>query len=225
MRLVLIRAGIALIVLAVLWLFTARSLSLLIDRIFTVHLATLPSTPLGWNGTYLQFGSTLAGTEGPEGGWNGTELQTGSHIVGLEGPAPGYHRRATLSVDANHQLVLTVGAQSLVLGSLAGTLTGGDGPIPAFAAESGDTTSVTLERSWLSWPTWELNLMTGQSPSWRRNLYYHLSWTKRSGARLDMLWRFEQRFDGANGWGSPGTRDATTGLIQVELFGGRPNIN
>ena len=225
MRSFLIRGGIAVIVQAVLWLFTARSLSLVIDRIFTVHLATLQSTPLGWNGTYLQFGSSVEGTEGPNGGWNGAELQTGSQIVGLEGPAPGYYRRATLKVDTNDQLVLTVGAQSLVLGFLAGTLTGGGGPIPAFAAESGDTTSVTLERSWLSWPTLELNFMTGQSPSWRRNLYYRLSWKKRSGARLDMLWRFEQGFDAANGWGSPGTRDGTTGLIRVELFGGRPNIN
>jgi hypothetical protein len=38
----------------------------------------------------------------------------------------------------------------LAPGSRAGTLSGGDGPIPAFAAEPGDTTSVSLERSWLA---------------------------------------------------------------------------
>jgi hypothetical protein len=31
---------------------------------------------------------------------------------------------------------------------------------------------------------------------------HRLSWKKASGARLDMLWRFEQRFDDVNGWGS-----------------------
>jgi hypothetical protein len=42
---------------------------------------------------------------------------------------------------------------------------GGDGPIHAFAAEPGDTTSVTLERSWLSWPTpLETTFMTGKAP-------------------------------------------------------------
>jgi hypothetical protein len=47
----------------------------------------------------------------------------------------------------------------------------------------------------------ETNFMTGQTPSWRRHLYYRLSGKKASGARLDMLWRFEQGFDTVNGWG------------------------
>jgi hypothetical protein len=114
--------------------------------------------------------------------------------------------------------VLSAGGDSLALGSRAGTLSGGNGPIPAFAAEPGDTTSVTLERSWLSWPTpLDMNFMTGQTPSWRRHLYYHLSWKKASGACLDMLWRFEQGFDTVNGWGSPGTQEGTTGLIWVDI--------
>jgi hypothetical protein len=214
----LIRGGVAVVVLATLWLFTAQSFSLLIDRVSTVPLATLPSTPLGWNGTYLQFGSSIEGMEEPKGGWSGVEFQTGSQIVDLEGPGPGYDQVATLKVDADDKLVLSAGGHRLTLGSRAGTLSGGDGPIPAFAAEPGDKTSVTLERSWLSWPTpFEANFMTGQTPSWRRHLYYRLSWKKASGARLDMLWRFEQRFDAVNGWGAPGTQERTTGLIWVDI--------
>ena len=156
--------------------------------------------------------------EGPKGGWSSTELQTGSQIVNLEGPGPGYHQLATLKVDTHDELVLSAGGHSLALGPRAGTLSGGDGPIPAFAAGPGDTTSVTLERSWLSWPTpLEMNFMTGQSPSWRRHLYYRLSWKKAAGARLDMLWRFEQGFDAVNGWGSPGTQEGRTGLIWVDI--------
>jgi hypothetical protein len=48
-------------------------------------------------------------------------------------------------------------------------------------------------------------------------LYYRLSWKKASGARLDMLWRFEQGFDAVNGWGAPGTQDGTTGLIWADI--------
>ena len=78
--------------------------------------------------------------EGPKGRWSSAELQTGSQIVNLEGPGPGYHQVATLEVDTHDKLVLSAGGHSLALGSRAGTLSGGDGPIPAFAAEPGDTT-------------------------------------------------------------------------------------
>ena len=214
----LIGGGIAVVVLATLWLFTARWCSLVIDRVYTVPLATLPSTPFGWNGTYFQFGSIVEGVEGPKGGWNGGELQIGSYILGLDGPGPDYKALAAVVVDANDRLVVSAGGHSLALGSRAGTLPGGDGPIPAFAAEPGDTASVTLEASWLSWPTpFEMNFMTGHSPTWRRSFYYRLSWRKASGARLDMLWRFEQGFYGDNGWASPGNSDTATGLIRAEI--------
>ena len=172
----LIRGGVAVVVLVTLWLFTAQWRSLLIDRVYTVPLATLPSTPLGWNGTYLQFGSSLEGMEGPKGGWSSTEFQTGSQIVNLEGPGRGYHQVATFAIDTHDKLWLSAGGRSLALGSRAGTLSGGDGPIPAFAAEPGDKTSVTVERSWLSWPTpLETNFMTGQTPCVYRKLYSDFS--------------------------------------------------
>ena len=99
-------------------------------------------------------------------------------------PAKSHHQVATLEVDTHDKLVLSAGGHSLALGSRAGTLSGGDGPIPAFAAEPGDTTSATLERSGLSWPTpLETNFMTGQTPSWRRHVYYRLSWKKAYGTR------------------------------------------
>src|SRR5208282_3075137 len=66
----------------------------------------------------------------------------------------------------------------------------------------------------------EMNFMTGKSPSWRRNLYYRLVWKKASGAKLVMVWRFEQGFYPDDGWTS-GTmsREGSTGLLQVDVVG------
>ena len=148
-----------------LWYFTARWCSLLVDRVYTPGLVTLQSTPLGWNGTWLQFGPAIPGLMGPK-GWSGPDLLAGGHIVDFIGPGPGYSQVATMEVDARDRLVLVWNGQRFVLGPRAGTLTGDDREIPAFAAEPGDTTSATLDRSLLSWPApLEINFMTGYSPS------------------------------------------------------------
>ena len=39
---------------------------------------------------------------------------------------------------------------------------------------------------------------------WRRYLYWHLSWAKADGARLDMLARFEQKYESGSGWNDHG---------------------
>ena len=63
-----------------------------------------------------------------------------------------------------------------------------------------------------------MNLMTGQSPSWKRHIYYEIVWKKSSGANLQMLWRYEQFFYPGNGWaGEFMTREGSTGLIRVEI--------
>ena len=85
---------------------------------------------------------------------------------------------------------MLAGGQSFVLGSHAVAISGGDDDIPGFAAEPGDAASLIIDRSALIWPTpFDFNFMTGRSPSWKRHLYYRLSWRKASGARLDVLWK------------------------------------
>jgi hypothetical protein len=60
--------------------------------------------------------------------------------------------------------------------------------------------------------------MTGHSPSWKRHRYYELIWKKRSGAQLQMVWRFEQYFYSTDGWtGGDMTREGSTGLIKAEI--------
>jgi hypothetical protein len=65
MRSFLIRAGVAVVLLTVLWFFTSRWCSPLVDQLYTPRLATLQSTPLGWNGVWLQFGPGISNTMGP----------------------------------------------------------------------------------------------------------------------------------------------------------------
>ncbi len=205
-----------------LWLFTARWGSLLIDRLYTPRLATLQANPVGWNGTYLQFGSSLPDTIGPQ-GWDGPALLIGAHILDLSGPAPDYTQVAALRVDARDRLVLEKDGRNFVFGSRSGALPGADELVPAFAADPGDVTSLTIERSLLSWPTpFDFNFMTGQSPSWRRHLYYRLSWRKAAGARLELTWRFEQGFNAVNGWRAAGQG----GLMRVAILpASAPRLN
>ena len=60
--------------------------------------------------------------------------------------------------------------------------------------------------------------MTGQSPSWKRHLYYRLIWKKQNGAKLEMIWRYEQYFYPGDGWASGMmTREGVTGLIRVDI--------
>src|ERR1700730_4275262 len=218
MRSLAIRGGLAAVALATLlfvWFFTAQWCSMLVDRVYTAPMAVVQSTPFGWNGTFLQFGSAIPGLVGLQ-GLNRGELLTGAHLLELSGPGPDYKQAASLEINANNQLILAAGGRSFVLGSRAGTLQGDDEPIPAFAAEPGDTTSVTLERSLLGWPApFSLagTYLSGPPTTWLRHLYYRLSWIKDSGARLDMVWRCEQGYEAINGWHNFGFAE----LIRVEI--------
>ena len=87
------------------------------------------------------------------------------------------------------------------------------------APPPGDQVHVTTRHSVLSWPTlFDINLMTGQSPSWKRHIYYEIVWKKSSGANLQMLWRYEQFFYPGNGWANGFmTREGSTGLVRVDI--------
>ena len=85
--------------------------------------------------------------------------------------------------------------------------------------DEGDEVSYVTSRSALSWPTpFVMNFMTGAASSWRRHTYYRLRWKKRSGARLELVWRYEQWYYGGQGWmaGRMVNGDAT-GLIQTTI--------
>jgi hypothetical protein len=171
----------SLILVFLVWILAGRHISLFLDRIKTVSIESLPTTPLTYSeeaGGILQIGKLMMSTTDPSFQPYSVEIDR----------------------DSQHRLVLSAAGKSFVL-----------------TREPGDETSFTVERSLLSWPTpFDLNFMTGHSPSWKRHLYYVLRWKKSSGSKLTMVWRYEQYFydDWASGFM---IRPGTTGLIQVEV--------
>lgn len=212
------RGAIAILVLVGLcgvWYFTAERLSLTVDRIHTAPMQTIEATPFGWNGIYLQFGDAIPGLAGLT-GFNEDGPMRGEHMLELEEGPPDYKQIANLEIAAADKLVLSFDGRSFVLGVRGGTIQGDDGPVPAFAAEPGDTASLTLERSLLGWPippSLAGTYLSGTPTSWARHLYYRLSWRKASGARLTMVWRCEQGWERINGWHNLGADE----LIKVEI--------
>ena len=84
---------------------------------------------------------------------------------------------------------------------------------------SGDIATLSVEHGVLPWPNFfEVNFMTGNSPKWKRYIYRKLTWKKANGAKLEMLWRYEQFFYRNDGWVDGFMiRPPATGLIRVEI--------
>ena len=95
----------------------------------------------------------------------------------------------SLSVDStkDNQLALTSSGKVFPFGPLKSA---SENIIErlATAPPPADYALVTTRHSVLIWPTpFDLNLMTGQSPSWKRRIHYEIVWKKSSGANLQML--------------------------------------
>jgi hypothetical protein len=218
-RSVLLRGGAvvaALLLLGLLWLVMARRLAELVDSVATVRVANLSPTSFGWNGTWLQFGPAIGKVnESLVGQMPGIDRQFRS--LDLTGPGPLYGAAAEITVDAEGRLKLSAGGKSFMLGTRSEGRVAVDAAeldLPQYAAEPGDSASLVIKRG-LAWPTpFEMNVvgLGGTATTWRRHVYYRLSWVKASGARLSMLWEGEQPYDGVNLWRAPGSF-----LIKVDI--------
>jgi len=176
------------------WIFGGRQISLFLDRFGTIETISARIRSLAYEG-------------------NGTGGVLRVNNLGLSlndsnGPAP------SIGTTKDDQLGLANGGKVFAFGparSQAENL--------SVVPPAGDEAFIEIRRSILSWPTpFDFNFMTGQSPSWKRHLYYRLLWKKSAGAKLEMLWRYEQYFYPANGWASGFmTRAGSTGLIQVAV--------
>jgi hypothetical protein len=60
--------------------------------------------------------------------------------------------------------------------------------------------------------------MTGSAPLWKRHVYCRLVWTKRSRARLEMLWRFEQGYFSDGGWRPAKIESGSAGLLRTSII-------
>ena len=176
------------------WIFCGRQISLLLDRFGTIEVTSARINSIAYQGN---------GTGGI------------LHVNDLElslndrnGPAP------SIGTTKNDHLALADRGKVFAFGPVR-TEAENLATVPL----AGDDASIEIRRSILNWPTpFEVNFMTGHSPSWKRHLYYRVRWKKPSGANLEMLWRYEQYFYPGNGWASGFmTRQGFTGLIQVEI--------
>lgn len=175
------------------WFACARTLSLILDKVRTVPIESHAVAEFGiedLSSGMLRIDNEPFSTAGPD-------LR----------PSP-----LRMDLNADRQLRVEQGGRAIVLGGKADSL-------GTIRSAPGESARFRVERSLLSWPTpFEMNFMTGVSPSWKRHLYYRLTWQKQSGAKLEMVWRYEQWFYPGNGWASGFmTRTGTTGMIRAEI--------
>jgi hypothetical protein len=195
--LVTLAAGAA--ALAALWIFRGREISSLIDHYWTVETRSAPIQSIGYEGS----------------GTGGILICDGVNFS-LNDVVPGL----SLSVGStkDNQLALASSGKVFPFGPLQSA---SEDTAEHLATEPppADQAFLATRHSVLSWPTpFDMNLMTGQSPSWKRHIYQQIRWKKSSGANLEMLWRYEQFFYPGNGWTSRFmTRQGSTGLIQIEI--------
>jgi hypothetical protein len=170
----------------------------LVDRFGTIKIASVPIHSVTYEGSGV-------------GGW----LTVNDVHLSLDDTNP----KIALSIGSTkaNQFALASSGKVFAFGLLTSTVEN-SGDRLAAVPPSGDQAFLATRHSVLSWPTaFDLNFMTGQSPSWKRHIYYEIRWKKASGGNLQMLWRYEQFFYPGSGWGSGFmTREGSTGLIRVE---------
>jgi len=176
------------------WIFYGRQISLLLDRFGTIEMTSARINSIAYQGN------------GTGGILHVNDLELG--LNDRNGPAP------SIGTTKNDHLALADRGKVFAFGPVR-TEAENLATVPL----AGDDASIEIRRSILNWPTpFEVNFMTGHSPSWKRHLYYRVRWKKPSGANLEMLWRYEQFFYPGNGWGSGFMmREGFTGLIRIEI--------
>jgi hypothetical protein len=181
------------------WIFAGRPVSLFIDRFRTIETVSAQVKSIAY-----------------EGGGTGGVLLVNDLGLSLNDATPKIS--PSIGSTKNDQFALASSGKVFVFGPLRPTTENASENL-ATTPQTGDDASIVIRRSALSWPTpFDFNFMTGQSPLWKRHVYYQLSWKKPSGATLEMVWRYEQYFYPANGWGNGFmTREGSTGLILVDI--------
>src|SRR5215510_10299111 len=194
----LVIVAVCVVSLAALWIFRGREISSFIDRYWTVEMQSAPIHSIAYEGT-----------------GSGGILMVDDLTLSLN-VSPGIS--VSVGSTKDNQVALASSGKVFAFG-----------PLPAAADNSGDRLAtvpppgdqafIATRHSVVSWPTpLDLNFMTGQSPSWKRHIYFEFRWKKSTGANLEMLWRYEQFFYPHNGWASGFmTRQGSTGLIRVGI--------
>ena len=194
------RSIIVAIVLVVAWLMAGRQLAMLVDQIVTTPAVSLPIAPLEYDGGGFRIG----------------KLQM------TFGATNNLRSDIELRSDSSNRVVLSSGGKTFQLGPRTNLVDPSGRPEIYFVAEPGDELSCSSSRSLIGWPTpFEFSFMPSHSPWWKRYVYYRLVWKKRSGAKLEMRWRYEQDYLATSGWSEPAMMwNGQTGLLRVDIAPG-----
>ena len=196
MRKILIVLLILIVTMSISWLWRGRDLSILIDRFGLVETSSRPIKTITYEGNGT---GGILHVENLDLSLNEVELGTAQPSIGT---------------TKDDQLALSFGGKVFPFGP---TQSGTGGLVAA--TPPGDVATISIQHSPISWPNFfETNFMTGNSPRWKRHIYEKLSWKKPTGAKLEMLWRYEQYFYSQDHWTKAlMTRPGATGLIRVEI--------
>src|SRR5262249_23770297 len=183
-------------VLAALWLWRGRDLSMLADRFKTIETSSHPIKSITYEGS--GNGGTLRVDD--------VDLSLNEVELGGAQPSVGTTKEGLIALSFGGK-VFPFGPALSQEDKLAGNT-----PVE-------DTATLSIKHSAISWPNFfETNWISGKSPTWKRQIYQKLTWKKSTGAQLNMLWRYEQFFYPGGGWTNAlMTRLGSTGLIRVEI--------
>ncbi len=195
----LVTLAVGAVALAALWIFRGREISSFIDRFWTVESRSGPIQSIAYEG-------------------NGTGGILIVNDLSLSLNEVGSGLALSVGSTKDNQLALATSGRVFPFGPLTSTSENTDERL-ATVPPPGDQAFIAIRHSVLSWPTpLDLNFMTGQSPSWKRHIYYEIRWKKSSGPNLEMIWRYEQFFYPGKGWASGFmTREGSTGLIRAGI--------
>jgi hypothetical protein len=200
-RRTLIRLAVIIVILvslSILWLAAGRQISLAADRFKTVEIKLTPIKAILYEGN----------------GSDGT-LHVDDLDLSLNASGPG-ELQVNIGTTKDNQLALSFAGKVFPFGSVRSTA---EGENLATDVPASDHATVSIRHSAIAWPTpFETNFMTGHSPSWKRHMYYQITWEQSDGRKLEMLWRYEQYFYRTDGWANGFmTHEGSTGLIRVEI--------
>ena len=202
MRKILVAFGglvLLIVALLALWIFRGREISSFVDRYWTVESQSAPIHSVAYEGNGT--GGTLMFNDIP---MSLNELSRGISL--------------SIGSTKDNQLALASNGRVFPFGPLRSD-SDTAGEQLATMPPPMDQAFFATRHSVLSWPTpLDFNFMTGRAPSWKRHIYYEVLWKKASGAKLEMLWRYEQFFYPGSGWASGFmTREGSTGLTRVKI--------
>ena len=195
MRKILI-ALLLVVALGVLWLWRGRDLSSVADKFYLVPTSSRSIAAISYEGS------------GTGGLLRADDVDLSLNQVELGGAQP------SVGTTKDGQIALSFAGKVFPFGSPLAQ----DEKLAANVA-NGDAATIAVEHSAIPWPNWfEVNFMTGNSPKWKRFIYQKLVWKKSTGAKLEMVWRYEQFFYQNDGWTQAFmSRPPATGLIRVEI--------